>query len=63
MAKYKAKATYKDLDDTQNFKSLLSCSTHLKLKAGLEVEWKQELPEDLKKHLTEIKNTDKGGKK
>ena len=62
MAKYKAKATYKDLDDTQNFKSLLSCSTHLKLKAGLEVEWKQELPEDLKKHLTEIKNTDKGGK-
>ena len=63
MAKYKAKATYKDLDDTQNFKALKSCSTHLKLKAGLEVEWKQELPEDLKKHLTEIKNTDKGGKK
>ena len=63
MAKYKAKASYKDLDDTQNFKSLLSCSTHLKLKAGLEVEWKQELPEDLKKHLTEIKNTKEGGKK
>ena len=63
MAKYKAKATYKDLDDTQNFKSLLSCSTHLKLKAGLEVEWDNDIPEDLKKHLTEIKNTDKGGKK
>ena len=63
MAKYKAKASYKDLDDTQNFKSLLSCSTHLKLKAGLTVEWKNDIPEDLKKHLTEIKNTDKGGKK
>ena len=63
MAKYKAKGSYSELDDTQNFKALKSCSTHLKLKAGLEVEWKQELPEDLKKHLTEIKNTDKGGKK
>tara|TARA_Y100000310_G_C19987822_1_gene492754 strand:+ start:310 stop:501 length:192 start_codon:yes stop_codon:yes gene_type:complete len=63
MAKYKAKASYKDLDDTKNFKSLLSCSTHLKLKAGLEVEWDNDIPEDLKKHLTEIKNTDKGGKK
>tara|TARA_R100001594_G_C3964346_1_gene246161 strand:+ start:81 stop:275 length:195 start_codon:yes stop_codon:yes gene_type:complete len=64
MAKYKAKASYKDLDDTQNFNSLLSASTHLKLKAGLEVEWNKPIPKDLKEHLTEIKkNTDKGGKK
>ena len=61
--KIKAKATYKDLDDTKNFKSLLSCSTHLKLKAGLEIEWKNDIPKDLKEHLTEIKDTNKGGKK
>ena len=63
MAKYKAKSSYKDLDYTQNFKSLLSCSTHLRLKAGLVVEWKNEIPKDLKEHLTEIKNTKEGGKK
>ena len=62
MAKYKAKATYKDLDDTKNFKSLLSCSTHLRLKAGLVVEYKSEIPKDLKEHLTEIKNKKKGVK-
>ena len=59
--KYKAKATYKDLEDSQNFKSLLSCSTHLKLKAGMEIEWKGTIPKDLKEHLTEIK--DKKGDK
>ena len=59
----KAKASYMELDDTQNFKSLKSCSTHLKLKAGLEIEWKNEIPKDLKEHLTEIKNTKEGGKK
>lgn len=63
MAKYKAKASYKELDDSENFKSLKSCSTHLRLKAGLVVEWKNEITEGLKKHLTEIKNTNKGGKK
>ena len=59
--KYKAKATYIDLDDTKIFKSLLSCSTHLKLKAGNEIEWKGNIPKDLKEHLTEIK--DKKGDK
>ena len=62
MAKYKAKASYKELDDTKNFKSLLSASSHLKLIAGLEIEWKHDLPKELGEHLTEIKNT-KGGKK
>ena len=60
--KYKAKASYLELDDTKNFNSLLSASTHLKLKAGLEIEWNNDIPKDLKEHLTEIKNT-KGGKK
>ena len=63
MAKYKAKKSYAGLDDTKNFKSLLSCSTHLRLKAGLEVEWSNDIPKDLKEHLTEIKDTNKGGKK
>ena len=61
--KYKAKASYKELDNTKNFKSLLSCSTHLKLKAGLVVEYKNEIPKYLKEHLTKIKNTNKGGNK
>ena len=59
--KYKAKKSYTDLDDTENFKSLKSCSTHLKLKAGIEIEWKGDIPKDLKEHLTEIK--DKKGEK
>jgi len=61
--KIKAKASYSELDDTQNFKSLKSCSTHTRLKAGLEVEWKGNIPKELKEHLTEIKNTKEGGKK
>ena len=63
MAKYKARVSYMGLDDTKNFNSLLSASTHLKLTAGLEIEWNNEIPKDLKKHLTEIKNTKEGGKK
>jgi|TARA_R100000664_G_scaffold1208_1_gene3196 hypothetical protein len=60
--KYKAKPSYLALDDTKNFNSLMSASTHLLLKDGLEIEWNKDIPKDLKKHLTEIKNT-KGGKK
>jgi len=59
--KYKAKPSYLALDDTKNFNSLLSASTHLKLKAGLEIEWNNDIPKDLKEHLTEIK-ANKGGK-
>ena len=59
--KYKAKASYKELDDSENFSSLQSASTHLLLIAGLKVEWKGNIPKDLKEHLIEIKNT-KGGK-
>ena len=61
MAKYKAKSSYKDLDDTKNFKSLLSCSTHLRLKAGKVIEWEHNVSKELKEHLTEIK--DKKGDK
>ena len=60
--KYKAKPSYLALDDTKNFNSLLSASSHLLLKAGLEIEWNKDIPKKLKEHLTEIKNT-KGGKK
>ena len=62
MAKYKAKASYKELDDTKNFNSFGSGSKHLWLKAGLEIEAK-DVPKSLKEHLTEIKDTNKGGKK
>ena len=63
MAKYKAKASYNELDDSENFNSLLSASTHLILLAGKTVEWDKSVPDNLKKHITEIKNTTKGGKK
>ena len=59
--KYKAKASYSELDDTKNFNSFGSSSKHLWLLEGLEVEIKI-VPNELKEHLTEIKNT-KGGKK
>ena len=63
MSKYKAKKTYAYLDNTKNFKSLKSTSTHLRLKAGLTIEWKQDIPKDLEEHLTEIKDTKEGSKK
>jgi len=59
--KYKAKDSYVNLEDTENFNALLSCSTHLKLKAGLEVEYKGNIPKELKEHLIEVKNK-KGAK-
>ena len=62
MAKYKAKASYKELDDTKNYNDFGSGSKHLWLKAGLEIEAK-DVPKSLKEHLTEIKNTKEGGKK
>ncbi len=54
--KYKAKAKYKDLDDSCNFNSLLSASTHLKLLGGLVVEWNKDIPKKLKDCLTEVKS-------
>ena len=60
--KYKAKASYAGLDDTKNFNAFGSASKHLWLMAGLEVEIKI-VPKKLKEHLTEVKNTNKGGKK
>ena len=59
--KYKAKPSYLALDDTKNFNSFGSSSKHLWLLEGLEIEIKV-VPDGLKEHLTEIKNT-KGGKK
>ena len=60
--KYKAKASYKELDDTKNFNSCGSSSKHLWLLEGLEVEIKV-VPDGLKEYLTEIKKTNKGGNK
>ena len=60
--KYKAKESYKGLDNTKNFNAFGSASKHLWLMEGLEVEIKS-VPDGLKEHLTEIKSTSKGGKK
>ena len=62
MAKYKAKASYKELNDSNNINSLLSASSHLKLIAGEEIEWNGKIPKKLADNLIEIKNTSKGGK-
>ena len=61
MAKYKAKASYLELDDTENYNAFGSASKHLLLKAGLDIDVK-DVPKSLKEHLAEIKNTKKGGK-
>jgi|10_taG_2_1085330.scaffolds.fasta_scaffold08439_3 hypothetical protein len=58
----KAKATYNELGDGDNFNSLLSASTHLKLLAGEQVEWKSPIPKKLMEHLTEVKKSE-GSKK
>ena len=60
--KYKAKASYKELDDTKNFNSFGSSSKHMWLLEGLEIEIKV-VPDALKEQLTEIKNTNKVGNK
>tara|TARA_R110002020_G_scaffold254410_2_gene468106 strand:+ start:1022 stop:1198 length:177 start_codon:yes stop_codon:yes gene_type:complete len=57
--KYKAKDSYANLKDSENFISLHSTSTHLKLKAGEEVEWNVKIPKSLIKHLTEVKKGSK----
>tara|TARA_Y100000593_G_scaffold30588_1_gene60615 strand:- start:149 stop:337 length:189 start_codon:yes stop_codon:yes gene_type:complete len=62
MAKYKAKSSYHELDDTKNYNAFGSASKHLWLKEGLVIDIK-DVPKTLKEHLTEIKNTNKGGKK
>ena len=53
--KIKAKKTYKELDDSVNFNSLLSASTHSRLLGGLTVEWNGDISKDLMEHLTEVK--------
>tara|TARA_R110002012_G_scaffold300650_1_gene500548 strand:- start:433 stop:615 length:183 start_codon:yes stop_codon:yes gene_type:complete len=59
--KVKAKTSYKKLNNTENYISLGSTSKHIRLLEGNEIEIKGGIPEILKEHLTEIKNT-KGGK-
>lgn len=53
--KIKAKSSYYNLDNTENFNALSSASTHLRLVAGLEVDWNGNIPKGLKEHLTEVK--------
>ena len=57
--KYKAKDTYKELSNKDNFISLGSASNHLLLMAGMEVEFKNKIPSKLIKHLVETKKGNK----
>ena len=57
--KIKAKGTYLELTDEKNFISLNSASTHLKLKAGEEVEWDDKVSKSLMAHLTKVKEGSK----
>jgi len=53
--KYKIKETYKDLPNSENYVSLGSGSTHLRLMAG---EWVECNPtKELEKHLTKQNKT------
>tara|TARA_R100000664_G_C2756332_1_gene144210 strand:+ start:1102 stop:1323 length:222 start_codon:yes stop_codon:yes gene_type:complete len=52
--KYKAKPSYATLDNTENFISLNSASTHLLLLEGLEVEFKGKVSKDLLEHLEKV---------
>ena len=54
--KYKAKNTYANLKDSENFLSLNSTSTNLILLAGETVEYKGSIPKKIKECLTEAKS-------
>ena len=65
MAKYKAKKSYDELSDSENFLSLGMASKHIYLQDGLEITYNGELSEELEKHLTKVgekKAPDKGDK-
>ena len=53
MAKYKAKKTYLELKDTENYTAFHSPMKHSWLKDGKEVEITS-VPEKLKEHLEEV---------
>ena len=58
MAKYKIKKSYLKLEDTENFDGLGSPSKHGLLVAGHTLEL-EDVPENIKLHLQEIKPTSK----
>ena len=59
--KYKAKNTYQELGNEENFHSLNSDSTHFQLLDGKIIEWKGNIPKKLQSHLIEVKSS-KGDK-
>lgn len=58
---YKAKDSYKKLDNTKNFVALGCASKHQWLVEGQQINYNQKLPSELKKHLDEV-SEDKGAK-
>ena len=59
MAKYKAKKSYSELENSDNFLSLGSASKHIWLLEGSEIDCNFDVPEKLKKHLEEVKSPSK----
>ena len=57
--KYKARSSYATLENTENFISLNSASTHLLLLEGLEVEFKGKVSKDLLEHLDKVVENNK----
>ena len=57
--KYKAKSSYATLENTENFISLNSASTHLLLLEGLEVEFKGKLSKEVLEHLDKVVENNK----
>ena len=55
--KYKAKETYKNLTEKDNFISLGSASSHLLLMDNMQIEFNYKIPSKLKKHLIEVKGS------
>ena len=59
MATYKAKKSYSELKDSDNFLSLGSASKHIWLMSGDAIDCSFDIPEKLKKHLEEVKSPSK----
>ena len=57
--KYKAKPTYKELKNSENFVSLGAADKHIWLMEGMAINFNRKVPDKLKKHIEEVKSASK----